>query len=647
MSQLDPRECEREAQREIPGSLFDWVMAQRREVFFSLGPAGTFQAVGMGSQDLWGFSPQEILGRSFLDLVDPRDRAEVSELLEMFPQEGQMGPVRTRFLGRDGRGVELVWRLAPGPGARLHYGLARPYVDRRELDDRAGSAVHELEVFKNALDEHAIVAITDARGRITYVNDKFCAISKFAREELLGQDHRIINSGHHPRDFFTDLWRTIKAGRVWKGEIKNKAKDGSFYWVDTTIVPYLDDRGVPFQFVAIRADITERKNGEEAIRQSQKLESLGVLAGGIAHDFNNLLTTILGNCNLASMALPADSPASPYLDQIEKASMRAADLTRQMLAYAGKGKVLILRVNLNILVQEMTQLLSVSISKKATIRLDLAPALADVMADPAQMQQLIMNLVTNANEALSPDTGGTITLRTGEQDLDAYYLGTLCPAIPIPPGRYVVVEVSDTGCGMDRELLDRIFDPFFTTKFTGRGLGLSALMGILRGHGGSIKVYSEKGHGTSMKLFLPALGSGEQESGAAAPAETTPAAGTLLIIDDEEAARGVARNLARAMGMQAIEAADGAEGLDVYHLHRKEITLVLLDLTMARMDGRETFARLKAADPSLQVVLTSGYNEQFAVSDFTGGELAGFLPKPYNRCQFEAAIRAGLAKVRT
>ncbi|BDU73332.1 PAS domain-containing hybrid sensor histidine kinase/response regulator [Mesoterricola silvestris] len=638
-----PEPCPREpaAPQDGAGSLFDWVMAQNQDVFFSLGPDGAFQAVGTGCQGLWGYSPRELLGRPFLDLVDPLDLPHVRHVMDTTRMNGSLAPQRSRFLHRGGASVTLVWRLAVSEGSRLYYGLARPFVQREGTDARLGAAVHELEVFKNALDEHAIVAITDAFGRITYVNEKFCAISKYPREELLGKDHRVINSGHHPKAFFTDLWRTIRGGKVWKGEIRNRAKDGTFYWVDTTIVPYLDDQGVPFQFVAIRADITQRKAGEEAIRQSQKLESLGVLAGGIAHDFNNLLTTILGNCNLASMVLDPGSPATPYLDQVEKASLRAADLTRQMLAYAGKGRIMILAVNLNYLVQEMTELLSVSISKKASIRLELAPTLPEIMADPAQMQQLVMNLVTNASEALGEE-GGTITLRTGEQWLDSVYLTTLIPAIPIPPGRYVVLEVSDTGCGMTRDVIDLIFDPFFTTKFTGRGLGLSALMGILKSHGGSIKVYSEPGQGTSMKLFLPVVAT----EASPAPEEPAPGTqafrGTVLIVDDEAPARAVACALARALGLQVIEAADGAEAVGLFRERRDELSLVIMDLTMPRMDGREAFRHMAAEDATIPVVLTSGYNETFAVGDFAGGDLAGFLPKPYNRSQFENAVRVAL-----
>jgi PAS domain S-box-containing protein len=534
-----------------------------------------------------------------------------------------------------------MWKFAWSPTEHLWSAMAREFLDRRDHAEKM-AAVEELEAFKRALDEHAIVAVTDARGKITYVNDKFCAISKYEREELLGQDHRIINSKHHPKSFFTNLWATILSGRVWKGEIRNRAKDGSYYWVDTTIVPFLGADGKPVQFVAIRADITERKLAEESLRQSQKLESLGVLAGGIAHDFNNLLTSILGNCNLASMVLPGDSPALPYLDQIEKATMRAADLSRQMLAYAGKGKVAITRVNLNRLVQEMTELLSVTLSKKAMIRYDLAPVLPEIMGDPTQMQQVVMNLVTNASEAIPQDTSGVITLRTGEMMVEKSVITASSVPVGLNPGRYVTLEVSDTGCGMTPEVIARIFDPFFTTKFTGRGLGLSALLGIVRSHGGGLKVYSEPGKGTSMRVFLPSADPVASEGGSSSSPLPWRGGGTLMVVDDETDARAVARAMGTHLGFHVIEASDGEEAVSLFQQRKGEFALVLMDLTMPRLDGREAFLRMRDLDPSVPVILTSGFSESDAVMDFAGRGLAGFLPKPYTRAQFEAVLRKAM-----
>jgi len=621
-------------------ALFNKFLPQEQGIFFSIGLDGQFLEVSRGSQKVWGFRPEEMIGLNFLDFIHPDDRLRVRQLTEA-AREGALASTDARCLNKDGNHVHLMWKFAWSPGEQVWSAMARAFLDRKEHAEKV-AAVEELEAFKRALDEHAIVAVTDASGRITYVNDKFCAISKYEREELLGKDHRIINSGHHPKSFFSNLWGTILAGRVWKGEIRNKAKDGSFYWVDTTIVPFLGPDGKPVQFVAIRADITERKAAEESIRQSQKLESLGVLAGGIAHDFNNLLTSILGNCNLASMVLPGESPALPYLDQIEKATMRAADLSRQMLAYAGKGKVVIGRVDLNRLVHEMTELLSVSLSKKALIRYDLAPVLPEVMADPTQMQQVVMNLVTNASEAIPEGVNGSITLRTGELVVEKTYLTVTSLPVGLNPGRYVTLEVSDTGCGMTPEVIARIFDPFFTTKFTGRGLGLSALLGIVRSHGGGLKVYSEPGKGTSMKVFLPSADPvGNEGAVPSGPPPWRPG-GTLLVVDDETDARAVARAMGAHLGFHVVEASDGEEAVAIFQRSRGVFSLVLMDLTMPRMDGREAFLKMRQIDPTVPVVLTSGFSENDAVSDFAGRGLAGFLPKPYQRSQFEQILRQAL-----
>jgi PAS domain S-box-containing protein len=624
-------------------ALFRKVLAQDQGIFFAIGADGHFLEVSRSSQKIWGFQPEELVGLSFMDFIHPDDRLRVRDLIET-ARQGRLVSTDARCLDKNGNPVHLMWKIGWSPGDNVWSVMARSFLDRKDHAEKM-AAVEELEAFKRALDEHAIVAVTDSHGKITYVNDKFCAISKYEREELLGQDHRIINSKHHPKSFFANLWGTIQAGRVWKGEIRNRAKDGSFYWVDTTIVPFLDAAGKPVQFVAIRADITERKLAEESIRQSQKLESLGVLAGGIAHDFNNLLTSVLGNCNLASLTLPPDSSAHPYLDQIEKATLRAADLSRQMLAYAGKGKVSIIKVDMNRLVHEMTELLGVSLSKKAIIRYDLAPVLPEIMADPTQMQQVVMNLVTNASEAIPEGSPGTITLRTGELMVEQAFVNNASLPVGLNPGRYVTLEVSDTGCGMTPEVVARIFDPFFTTKFTGRGLGLSALLGIVRSHGGGLKVYSEPGRGTAMKIFLPAADGVGLDPGKTTERGSWRGRGTVLVVDDEISARAVARAMASHLGFQVVEAGDGEEAVALFERRRGEFSLVLMDLTMPRMDGREAFLRMKELDPTIPVVLTSGFSEMDAVSDFAGRGLAGFLPKPYQKSQFETILRKAMGMV--
>jgi len=331
-------------------------------------------------------------------------------------------------------------------------------------------------------------------------------------------------------------------------------------------------------------------------------------------------------------------------EQVEKAALRAADLSRQLLAYAGKGKVTIGWVNVNQLVREMTELLSVSLSKKALIRYDLASALPEIMADSTQLQQVVMNLVTNASEAIPDGVSGAITLRTGELILEKTFSTVTSIPVGLNPGRYVTLEVSDTGCGMTPEVIARIFDPFFTTKFTGRGLGLSALLGIVRSHGGGLKVYSEPGKGTCMKVFLP---SAEEAAPASAPAiepATWRGNGTLLVVDDDDGARAVARSFASQLGFQVVEASDGEEAVAIFEQQSGDFALVVMDLTMPKMDGREAFLRMRNLNSSVPVILSSGFSESDAIQNFTGRGLAGFLPKPYQKAQFELVIQQAIEK---
>jgi PAS domain S-box-containing protein len=373
----------------------------------------------------------------------------------------------------------------------------------------------------------------------------------------------------------------------------------------------------------------ERRELEEQMRHAQKLESLGVLAGGIAHDFNNLLTGIMGNADLALMTAAEETSVGKSLKEIKKSAERAAELSRQMLAYSGRGNFVIEPIDLNDVLAEMSNLLEVSISKKATLRCDLAGGLPSVVGDATQVRQVIMNLITNASDAIG-DAEGIIRLSTGvvecsQSDLAECYAGSELPA-----GTYAYVEVADSGCGMSEDTLQRIFDPFFTTKFTGRGLGLAAALGIMRGHGGGIRVESEEGRGTVFRILLPTDGS--QASSQEAPVVERPTVaseGVVLLVDDEETVRLVGASMLEQSGFSVVTAADGSEAVDYFREHQDEIGCVLLDLTMPRMDGRETFDELRRIRSDVRVVLSSGYSEQEVYGRFAGQGIAGFVQKPY------------------
>ena len=410
----------------------------------------------------------------------------------------------------------------------------------------------------------------------------------------------------------------------------------------TLLVPLLDPQGEVARMVGISRDITQLKTAEAALRQSQKLESLGVLAGGIAHDFNNLLTAILGNLDLAVYKLAPDSPALSFLKMAERTSLKASELTRQMLAYSGKGRFVVEPHDLNHLVEEVTHLLKVSISKKAVIKYQLTPGLPAFEADSAQIQQVVMNLVTNASEAIA-DAEGIISLSTSAMDLDAHYIDSTFPTHNLQPGRYVVLEVADTGCGMSPAVQGRIFDPFYTTKVSGRGLGLSAMLGILRGHKAGIKIYSEAGIGSTFRVFFPASSTALPLAPAAPTQEAPALRGTVLLVDDENIILATLTPALETMGFKVITARDGMEAVDRFRAAHASIDLVLMDLTMPRMNGREAFQAMRLIQKDVRVILTSGYNEQESLQNFIGKGLAGFIQKPFLLKDLRKVIQANLA----
>jgi signal transduction histidine kinase/ActR/RegA family two-component response regulator len=408
---------------------------------------------------------------------------------------------------------------------------------------------------------------------------------------------------------------------------------------------------------ALRVEIAEHKQAvevkltlERQVLHAQKLESLGVLAGGIAHDFNNMLMSILGNADLALYELSPMSPARGNLREIEKATRRAADLAKQMLAYSGKGRFVVEPIDTGELVKEISHLLEVSISKKAVLKYNLAENLPTFDGDVTQIRQVFMNLITNASEAIG-DNSGAIALSTGAMNCDRAYLDDVNEILraglhePLREGVYTYFEVADTGCGMDAETIEKIFDPFFTTKSTGRGLGMSAVLGIVRGHKGALKIYSEVGKGTTFKLLFPANelpdNGFEVRRKDEAEGKDWRGSGTVLIADDEETICIVGKQMLERMGFSVLTAPDGREALKVFREHADEIVCVILDLTMPHMDGEEAFRAMRRFHPSITVLLCSGYNEQDATQRIAGKGLAGFIQKPYNM----AALREKLTEV--
>jgi PAS domain S-box-containing protein len=418
-------------------------------------------------------------------------------------------------------------------------------------------------------------------------------------------------------------------------------------------IPDKSESGETLGFVAMVQDVTERRQAEEQrlalerkMLETQKLESIGVLAGGIAHDFNNLLTAMLGNASLALIDLPADSSARESIARIARAAEQAADLTRQMLAYSGQGRFLIQPLNLNMIIAESRSLIEASIGKSVTLRYDLADALPDVEADVAQIRQMLMNLVLNAAEAID-DQGGVVELHTAvvEAEQASFDQFDLAPDQAAP--EYVLLRVSDTGCGMDAAIRARMFDPFFSTKFTGRGLGLAAVLGIVRAHHGGLRVQSELGRGTIFAVLLPSVRKAPERADVSPPSEQpaqapAAAATTILVVDDDPAVRAVAARMLERLDCAVLQAADGRAAIELFQAYRETITLVLLDLTMPQLSGEQVLSELQQLRPGTPVVVMSGYTIDEAARRFSGLTPAGFLQKPFTPADLRKALRGAI-----
>ncbi len=529
-------------------------------------------------------------------------------------------------------------------------GIARDVTQRKEAEQALREAEHRYqELFENAND---IVYTHDLNGYFTSLNKAGERISGYTRDEVLCLNALDVV----PPEFKSvtlDMMRSkLRGDDITRYEVALIAKDGRVIPVEVSTRVIVKD-GKPAGIQGIARDITERKQAEKErarmeaqLRHTQKLESLGVLAGGIAHDFNNLLVGIMGNAGLALTRLPEGTPAREYVARIEATARRAAELTNQMLAYTGRGPFLVRPIDVSKLTQEMGHLLSASISKKVVLRFECPPALPLIQGDAAQLHQVVMNLITNASDAIGEEHG-VVTVRTGVLRADRAYLSRTYLAEDLPEGVYVSLEVADTGCGMDAETIGRIFDPFFSTKFTGRGLGLAAVLGIVRAHRGAINVYSEPGHGTTFKVLFPATGGAATVEGkewALPPGGEMglwKSSGAVLLADDEESVREVAKDILEELGFTVLTAVNGQEALELFQAH-EDVRAVILDLTMPVLGGKEAFQRMRGLRPAVPVILSSGYTEQDITTRFSENAPDGFIQKPFGPGDIARVLRTAL-----
>lgn len=630
---------------------FRQVAENAKERIWEVNAEGLYTYSSPVVETVLGYKPEEIVGKKhFYDLFHPEDREDLKRTaLAVFADKRPFHGFINRNVGKNG---EPVWFSTSGipllddHGALAGYRGADTDVTERK---RAEEALRESEAKFRTLAETApdvIYIYQDTRFR--YVNPASTKMAGYTLEEFLAMDFWDVV---HPD--FRDLVRERGFARL-RGEpvlpeyeFKILTKQGEERWVSANVaaIEFEGKSGV----LGVAHDITGRRRAEEERRQleaqilhAQKLESLGVLAGGIAHDFNNLLMGMLGNADLALMDLPPESPVRCRVEGIVSAAHRAAELTNQMLAYAGKGRFVVEPLDVSRLVQEIAHLLEASVSKKAVLRYDLAKGLPAITADATQLRQVAMNLIINASEAIGDETG-VISVATGVVEADRGYLAGAYLGEDLPEGSYVYLAVADTGCGMDAGMLAKVFDPFFTTKFAGRGLGLAAVLGIMRGHRGAIAIQSRPGYGTTFRVLFPVA-----ECRVAAVSEKPQretqwrASGVVLVVDDEGMVRRVAEAMLRSFGFSALTASDGREGLRVFCEQIDKVVVVLLDMTMPQMNGEETLREMQRIRPDVRVIVSSGYSEEEATRRFAGKGIAGFIQKPYQAADLAAKLQAVL-----
>src|ERR1039458_3242970 len=612
-------------------------------VIITKGSRGQFVNVNRRFCEMVGYSAEELLQLTSHDITHPDDIATDTGQLEQI----NFGIIREfsrekRYRRKDGSFLWAKTFIAPLDPTEakppLRIGVIVDITERKRAEEQMNLQFSALTAAANT------IVITDRDGKIEWVNPAFTKFTGYSAGEAIGQNPRILKSGRHPPEFYSNMWQTILAGNVWHGELVNKRKDGSCYTEDTTITPVYGADGQIAHFVAVKQDVTERRRLEDQLRQTQKMEAIGQLASGVAHDFNNILAAI----QLQAGLLKAEQSLSPeqldFAGEIEKSAQRAADLTRQLLLFGRKQALQPRDLDLNEVVTSITKMLQRTLGEDVQMQFKFSPQPLLVHADAGMVDQILMNLSINARDAMPK--GGQLIIETSAVKFDEV---TAAQTSQARPGSFACVSVSDTGCGIPPEILPRIFEPFFTTKEVGKGtgLGLATVFGIVQQHQGWINVHSEAGQGTTFRIYLPRLTQRAAKKAVWSSLATIRGGNeTILLVEDDPALRAPIRIALSRLGYRVLEASNGIEALEVWKQHRAEIRLLLTDLVMpGGISGKELGEQLLQQDPKLKVIYASGYSADIVGKDFSLKEGVNFLAKPFAAHKLAQTVRNCLDKI--
>jgi len=602
---------------------------------FTLDPEGRVTSWNKGAEHIYGYASEEIIGQHRSRFFSPEDatsglpRWELRETVATGQFSEQAWRVRkdgTRFWANG-----TITPLRDEAGAlRGFLKIVRDLTERKQIETELRKSVEALHLRDRAIKAVSQgIFITDPNqpdNPIIYASPGAELMTGYRAEELVGRNCRFLQGAQTDPARVAEVRQAIRAGRECSVELLNYRKDGTPFWNALFINPVRDDQGRLVHFIGVQADVTEQHQLEDQLRQAQKLESIGQLAGGIAHDFNNLLTVISGHSEML-MSLPSNGPMQESIQAISEAGERAAGLTRQLLIFSRRAVVDLQVLDLNIVVNDTEKLLRRMIGEDVVLAAVLAPRLSRVRADSGHIGQVLMNLCINARDAM-PE-GGKLTIQTQNVELDAPYVNT---HVEVQPGRYVLLTVSDTGTGMTLEVNRRIFEPFFTTKGVGKGtgLGLSVVHGIVKQNNGFIGVYSELGMGTTFKVYLPVV---EDEVAAPRnvfdPTRVGRGTETVLLVEDEDSVREIALLALRTQGYAVLSATNGKEAMRVVSEHTGNIDLLVTDVVMPEMNGRQLAEGLRTRLPKMKVLYLSGYTDDAVVRHGILQAEVAFLQKPY------------------